>query len=103
VTTNWTTQSTAEVRETWYRVPTHDYVPGDRLSITLDTDSRYSTKVTWPETKTLSLELRLPDVMTTFERRAVIDAERKEAEPRAAIEAQRRRERQDELARQAYA
>lgn len=78
------------------------YALADRLSITLGTDSRYSTKVTWPDTKTLPLELRLPDVMTTFERWAVIDAERKEAERRAAIEAQERREREDELARQAY-
>lgn len=89
-------------RETWYRVSTHDYVSADRLSITLDTDSRYSTKVTWSEKKTLSLELRLPDVMTTFERWAVIDAERKDAERRAAIEAQKRRERENELARKAY-
>lgn len=89
-------------RDTWYRAPAHDYVTADRLSITLDTDSRYSTKVTWSDTKTLSLELRLPDVMTTFERWAVIDAERKDAERRAAIEAQKRREREDELARQAY-
>jgi hypothetical protein len=89
-------------RDTWYRVPSHDYVSADRLSITLDTSSRYSTKVTWSDTKTLPLELRLPDTMTTFERWAVIDAERKDAEQRAAVEAQKRREREDELAREAY-
>jgi hypothetical protein len=91
-------------REKKYSWPprTYDYVSAERLSIVLDTVSRYSSKITWPETKTLRLESRLPDVMTTFERWAVIDAERKEAERRAAIEAQNRREREDELARQAY-
>lgn len=90
-------------RETWYRIPSHDYVAADRLSITLDTNSRYSSKVTWSDTKTLPLELRLPDVMTTFERWAATDAERKDAERRAVIEAQRRREHEDEIAREAYA
>lgn len=82
--------------------PRYDYVPSDRLSMRLDTNSRYSTKLAWSDTKTLHLESRLPDVMTTFERWAIIDAERKEAERRAAIEAQKRREREDELAREAY-
>jgi hypothetical protein len=91
-------------REKKYSWPprTYDYVPADRLSIALDTSSRFSFKITWPETKTLRLESRLPDVMTTFERWAVIDTERKEAERRAAIEAQKRREREDERAREAY-
>ncbi len=68
--------------------PKYDYVPADRLSITLDTSSRFSSKIAWPETKTLPLELRLPDVMTTFERWAVIDAEHQDAERLAAIERQ---------------
>lgn len=82
--------------------PKYDYVPADRLSIAIDTDSRFSSKISWPETKTLRLESRLPDVLTTFERWAIVDAERKEAERRAEIEKQERREREDELARQAY-
>jgi hypothetical protein len=90
-------------RETWYRIPSHDYVAADRLSITLDTNSRYLSKVTWSDTKTLPLELRLPDVMTTFERWAFTDAERKDAERRGVIEAQRRRQHEDEIAREAYA
>ena len=80
----------------------YDYVPADRLSITLDTSSRWSSKLMWPETKTLRLEARLPDVLTTFERWAVIDVERQEAERRAEIEKRDRQAREDELARQAY-
>jgi hypothetical protein len=77
--------------------PRYDYVPADRLSIALDTRSRFSSKITWPETKTLPLELRLPDVMTTFERWAVIDAERKDAEQRAEVERQRIRQEAERL------
>lgn len=76
----------------------YDYVPSDRLSIALDTNSRCSSKITWPETKTMPLELRLPDVMTTFERWAMIDAEYKEADRRAQIEHQRIREEAERLA-----
>lgn len=82
----------------WDRPPRYDYVSADRLSIALDTSSRYSSKITWPETKTLPLELRLPDVMTTFERWAVIDAECKEAERLAEIERQAIREEAERLA-----
>ena len=41
--------------------------------------------------------------MTTFERWAVDDVERKEAERRAEIEQRKRQEREDELAYEAYA
>lgn len=82
----------------WDRPPKYDYVSADRLSIALDTSSRYSSKITWPETKTLPLELRLPEVMTTFERWAVIDAERKEAERLAELERQAIREEAERLA-----
>lgn len=78
--------------------PRYDYVPADRLSIALDTRSRFSSKITWPESKTLPLEQRLPDVMTTFERWAVIDAERKEAERREELERQRIRQEAERLA-----
>ncbi|WP_235663928.1 hypothetical protein [Mycolicibacter terrae] len=89
-------------RESWYRIPTHDYVPSGRLSITLNTDSRYSSEVSWSDTKTISLESRLPDVMTLFERWALIHTERTEAERLAEVEKQKRIERENELARQAY-
>lgn len=89
-------------RESWYRIPTHDYVPSDRLSITLNTSSRYSSEVMWADTKTIPLVSRLPDIMTLFERWALIHIERSEAERLAEIETQKLRERQDELARQAY-
>lgn len=89
-------------RESWYRIPTHDYLPSERLSITLNTDSRYSSEVSWADTKTIPLESRLPDVMTLFERWALIHTERTEAERLAEIEKQKRQEREDELARQAY-
>ncbi|UXA07603.1 hypothetical protein KXD96_05635 [Mycobacterium sp. SMC-2] len=78
--------------------PRYDYVPADRLSIALDTRSRFSSKIMWPESKTLPLEHRLPDVMTTFERWAVIDAEHKDAERRQEIERQRIREEAERLA-----
>lgn len=87
-------------RYSWERIPTHDSVKAERLSITLATDSRYESKVTWSDTKTLSIESRLPDVLGTFERWAVAHAERTEAERRAALEKQQRREREDELARE---
>jgi hypothetical protein len=89
-------------RESWYRIPTHDHVPSDRLSITLNTNSRYSSEMLWSDTKTISLVSRLPDVMTIFERWALIHAERTEAERLAEIEKRKHREREDELARQAY-
>lgn len=78
--------------------PKYDYVPADRLSVTIDTNSRWSSKVGWSDTKTLPLELRLPDVMTTFERWAVIDAERQNVERRAEAERQRTREKAERLA-----
>jgi hypothetical protein len=80
----------------------YDYVPSNRLSMAVDTTSRFSSKESWTETKTLSLQSRLPDVMMTFERWAVIDAEGKEAERRAEIERKERETREDELAREAY-
>lgn len=80
----------------------YDYVPSNRLSIAIDTDSRYSSRQSWSDTKTLSLQTRLPDVMMTFDRWAVIDVERKEAERRAEIERREREAREEELARQAY-
>jgi hypothetical protein len=89
-------------RNSWDRPPRYDYVPSDRLNLTIDTASRWSSKVSWRETKSLPLESRLPDVMTTFERWAVVHVERTEAE-RLALIAQRERElRQDELARNAF-
>jgi hypothetical protein len=90
-------------RESWYRIPTHDHVPSDRLSITSNTDSRYSSEVLWSDTKTIPLVSRLPDIMTMLERWALIHIERTEAERLAEIEKQRLREREDELARHAYA
>lgn len=80
----------------------YDYVPSNRLSIAIDTNSRFSSKQTWTETKTMPLQLRLADVMICFERWAVIDAEGREAERRAEIEKRAREAREDELARQAY-
>ncbi|MGV0993788.1 MAG: hypothetical protein ACOYB7_16230 [Mycobacterium sp.] len=82
--------------------PQYEHVPSNRLSIAIDTNSRYSSKVSWTETKTLRLERRLPDVFMTFERWAVIDAEAKEAARLEEIEKQKRREREDELASEAY-
>ena len=80
----------------------YDYVPANRLSMAVDTNSRYSSKVTWAETKTLKLEQRLPDAFITFERWAVIHAEATESARLAATEEQKRKERQDELATQAF-
>lgn len=80
----------------------YDYVPANRLSIVIDTDSRFSSKESWTETKTLPVHVRLPDVMMTFERWAEIDTEAKEAERRAQIEQREREAREEELARRAY-
>lgn len=68
----------------------------------MNTDSRYSSEVSWADTKTIPLESRLPDVMTLFDRWALIHDERTEAERLAEIEKQKRQEREDELARDAY-
>jgi hypothetical protein len=80
----------------------YDYVPSNRLNIAVDTSSRFSSKQSWTETKTISLQTRLPDVVMTFERWAVIDTEGKEAERRAEIEKREREAREDALAREAY-
>ena len=82
--------------------PQHDYVPANRLNMTIDTNSRYASKITWKETKTLKLEQRLPDVFITFERWAVVHAEETEAARLAEIAKRKRQEREDELARDAY-
>jgi hypothetical protein len=89
-------------RESWYTIPTHDHVPSEHLSIAIDTDSRWSSRESWSDTKTIPLESRLTDVMTMFERWALIDTERTESERQAEIKRQREQERRDELARQAY-
>ncbi|WAC90171.1 hypothetical protein [Mycobacterium sp. Aquia_213] len=86
----------------WSRPPKYDFVPANRLKIAVDTTSRFSSKESWTETKTLSLQSRLPDVMMTFERWAVVDAEGKDAERRAEIERQARQAREEELAHEAY-
>ena len=80
----------------------YDHVASTRLSIAADTNSRFSSKESWTETKTISLQTRLPDVMLTFERWAVIDADGKESERRAEIERRVREEREETLAREAY-
>jgi hypothetical protein len=80
----------------------YDYVPSNRLRMAVDTTSRFSSKESWTETKTLSLQSRLPDVMMTFERWAVIDGEGNEAERCAEIERREREARENELAREAY-
>lgn len=89
-------------RESWYTIPTHDHVPSERLSIAIDTDSRWNSGESWSDTRTIPLELRLTDVMTMFERWALIDMERTDAERQAEIKRQDEHERRDELARQAY-
>lgn len=75
-------------RESWYQIHAHDYVPSKRLPITLNTDSRFFgfSEVLWADTQTIPLESRLPDVMTLFERWALIHIERSEAERLAEIE-----------------
>lgn len=85
------------------RIPSRVDVQSHRLTITLDTSSRYSSKVAWSDTNTRSLEARLQDVLTTFERWALVDAESTEAARLVEIEEQKRQEHEDELAREAYA
>jgi hypothetical protein len=80
----------------------YDYVPSNRLRMAIDTTSRFSAKESWTDTKALSLQSRLPDVMMTFERWAAIDAEGQQAERRAEIEREEREAREDKLAREAY-
>lgn len=82
--------------------PQYDYVPANRLNMTIDTSSRYASKITWKETKTLKLEQRLSDVFITIERWAVVHAEETEAARLAEIAKRKRQEQQDELAREAY-
>lgn len=80
----------------------YDSVPFPGLSITLDTNSRWSSKVSWNEKKGPKLQARLPDVLSTFERWAVVHAERNEAERQAEIDKRERQAREDMLAREAY-
>jgi hypothetical protein len=80
----------------------YDSVPFPGLSITLDTSSRWSSKFSWNEKNGPKLQTRLPDVLTTFERWAVVHTERNEAERQAEIEKRQRQAREDVLARGAY-
>lgn len=89
-------------RDTWYRIPTHDYVKSGRLHLTLATDSGYHSKVGWQDTTKLRLESRLCDVIPLFEHWAAFDAERKEVERQRQIAAHERREREDAIALEAY-
>lgn len=89
-------------RDNWYRIPTHDYVKSGRLQMTVATDSGYQTKMSWEDRAKLVLESRLCDVLPLFERWAALHAERKEAERLRQIAEQERREREDELAHNAY-
>ncbi|WP_158022625.1 hypothetical protein [Mycolicibacterium gilvum] len=89
-------------RDSWYSVPTHDYVKSGRLHITLATDSGYSGKVTWKDTAKLQLESRLCDIIPLFEHWAARDAERKEVERQRQIAAREHREREDVIAMEAY-
>lgn len=85
-------------RDTWFRIPTHDYVKSGRLHVTLATDSGYHSKVGWADTAKLRLESRLCDVIPLFERWASAEAERKETERRRQIAAREQREREDAIA-----
>jgi len=89
-------------RDNWYRIPTHDYVKSGRLHMTVATDSGYQTKMSWEDRAKLVLEPWLCDVLPLFERWAALHAERKEAERLRQIAEQERRDREDELAREAY-
>ncbi len=89
-------------RDTWYRIPTHDYVKSGRLHLTMATDSGYHSKVGWQDTTKLRLESRLCDVIPLFEHWAALDAERKKAERQRQIAARERREREDAIALEAY-
>ena len=89
-------------RDTWYRLPTHDYVKSGRLDVALATDTGYHSKVRWQDTAKLRLESRLCDVLPLFEHWAALDAERKEAERRRQIAARERREREDAVSLEAY-
>lgn len=89
-------------RDSWYRIPSHDYVKSGRLHVTVATDSGYNTKTAWEDRAKLVLESRLCDVLPLFERWAALHAERKEAERLRQIADQEHRDREDELARDAY-
>ena len=89
-------------RDTWARIPSHDYVKSGRLHLTLAIDSGYHSKVGWQDTTKLGLESRLCDVIPLFEHWAALDAERKEAERQRQIAARERREREDAIALDAY-
>lgn len=91
-------------RQKKYDWPPHryDYIPSNRLRIAIDTTSRFSSKQAWTETKTVPLLVRIPDVIKTFQRWAIIDAEGREAERRKEIERQARQAHEDQQARHAY-
>jgi hypothetical protein len=61
------TELTKVRRDTWYRIPSHDYVKSGRLHFTLATNSGYQSKVGWQDTTKLRLESRLCDVIPLFE------------------------------------
>jgi len=87
----------------WSYIPSYDTEPFAGLAITLDTSSRWSSKVIWSEKKGSKLQARLPNVLTTFERWAVVHVERDDAEQRAAIAKREQEQREDQLAREGSA
>ncbi|WP_422748880.1 hypothetical protein ACN27E_10630 [Mycobacterium sp. WMMD1722] len=86
----------------WSYIPSYDTEPFAGLAITLDTSSRWSSKVIWSEKKGSKLQARLPDVLTTFERWAVVHVERNDAEQRTAIAKREPEQREDQLARESF-
>jgi hypothetical protein len=83
-------------------VPEYDYVPSPRLQIIADTDARYGSKRRWSDTKALSLELRLPDVLEALLGWDESEKQHEERARRAEIERRQRRELEDAAATEAY-
>lgn len=90
-------------RQKYAYIPDYDYVPSEQLKIVVRTDARYAaSRKAWSDTKALALEYRLPDVLETILGWERSDKAHAERERLAQIEQQARRERENELATEAY-
>ncbi|WFN93810.1 hypothetical protein [Gordonia sihwensis] len=83
-------------------IPSHDYVKTERLTIHTNDDGRYSSRKHWSDTKSLALEYRLHDVLSSLFVRNEREKDRIERERLEAIERRKREERATARATEAY-
>jgi hypothetical protein len=84
-------------RESWYRIPSHDDIPTDRLSLKVTTGREYRQS-SWSDGKQHRLEDLLAQILQEIELRAAFQEEQRQAELQRQVERRRRWEEQLDLA-----